>query len=245
MKSIGLVILLIICGCSSTEQSVYTSEPEKEYVVLLHGMGRTDRSMLRVQMHLEEEGYNVVNISYASTADTIQEIVEKLKKEIPARCDDASKRVNFVTHSLGGILVRAYLAEGPKINLGRVVMLAPPNRGSEIVDTFKDIGFYRHITGPAGQALGTSADSVPRTMGRADFEVGIIAGDRSFNPLYSSLVKGKDDGKVSVENAKLDGMKDFLVVHSSHTFIMQRKYVIDQIILFLKRGHFDHGADEK
>jgi pimeloyl-ACP methyl ester carboxylesterase len=242
--TVSLILLLLMCSCRNAGLMSEMRNPDDEYVVLLHGMGRTHRSMTRMQKMLTDEGYAVVNLPYDSSSGTIEKIVKRLEREIPAKCIISSKRINFVTHSLGGILVRAYLAKDPDIQIGRVVMLAPPNKGSELTDTFKGIKLYEQLNGPAGLELGTGSNSLVVTLGPADFEVGVIAGDRSMNPLYSSIVKGLDDGKVSVENAKLEGMKDFLVVHSTHTFIMQRKFVIAQVIRFLKYGQFDHRQSE-
>jgi len=117
-------------------------------------------------------------------------------------------------------------------------MLSPPNNGSEITDRFKDNFFYKALTGPAGQQLGTEPESVPNHLGPADFELGIITGDFSLNPYFSRLINKSNDGTVSVESARIEGMSDFLVVRSSHTFIMQNKNVIDQVVHFIRNGEF-------
>ena len=124
-------------------------------------------------------------------------------------------------------------------NLGRVVMLSPPNQGSEVVDKLKDFPLFKWLNGPAGQQLGTDKDSLPNSIGPPDYEVGIITGDRSINPILSLLIPGEDDGKVSVKNAKLKGMKDFLVVHKSHPFIMNDENVLKQVTFFIENGVFD------
>ncbi len=140
---------------------------------------------------------------------------------------------------MGAILVRYYVEHHEVPHLGRVVMLSPPNNGSEVVDKFKDSPIFRWINGPAGQQLGTGADSLPKTLGAPNYEVGIITGDKTINPILSLLIPGKDDGKVSVESAKLRGMKDFLVVHKTHPFIMNDKKVLEQVTAFLKNGAFN------
>jgi hypothetical protein len=149
-----------------------------------------------------------------------------------------ASKINFVTHSMGGILVRYYLENYEVPHLGRVVMLSPPNQGSEVVDKLKESPIFQWINGPAGQQLGTDADSIPKTLGPPNYELGIITGDRSINPILSLLIPGKDDGKVSVKNAKLAGMKDFLVVHKTHPLIMNDEEVLQQVTAFLKKGMF-------
>ena len=117
-------------------------------------------------------------------------------------------------------------------------MLSPPNKGSGTIDSMGGNRLFRFVMGPAALQLGTGGSSVPNSLGPADFEVGIIAGNRSVNPLGSWLVEGRDDGSVSVESAKLDGMKAFLVVPENHTFIMYDARVIEEVIHFIQRGSF-------
>lgn len=154
-----------------------------------------------------------------------------------AECE-TQQPVSFVTHSLGGILVRQFLSENALHNLHRVVMLAPPNQGSEVVDSLADVPGFHLINGDAGLQLGTDENSVPRRLGSADFDVGIIAGTFSVNPVLSTLIPDVDDGKVSVERTKLDGMRDHLEMDVSHPFIMSDDAVIDQVLHYLRHGKF-------
>ena len=117
-------------------------------------------------------------------------------------------------------------------------MLAPPNQGSELTDHFKDDAWYRWWMGPAGQQLGTDSASLPRSLGPVEVEVGIIAGRDSFEPWFSRLIPGEDDGKVAVERTKLPEMTDFLVVDSNHPFIMSNPTVMEQVRHFLASGRF-------
>jgi hypothetical protein len=189
---------------------------------------------------LKESGYRVVNDDYPSRKDSIQALAETTIPKALERCGDAGK-VSFVTHSMGGILVRYYLSSEDLPRLARVVMLSPPNKGSEVVDKLADIPGYELINGPAGQQLGTGTLDLPRSLGPATFELGIITGNSTVNPILSLLIPGADDGKVSIENAKLEGMADFLVVEHSHPFIMSADFVICQTVHFLRYGRFDRS----
>jgi pimeloyl-ACP methyl ester carboxylesterase len=221
---------------------VFSSAPlyaDIECVVLLHGLARTSDSMGPLEETLSKNGYQVANINYASRHNTIEQLAPTVIREGLDSCADASI-VHFVTHSLGGILVRYYLANQDIQQLGYVVMLAPPNQGSEVVDNWQNIPGYKSLNGPAGLQLGTGAQSIPKQLGPVLFPLGIIAGTRTINPLLSLSLPNPDDGKVSVENTKVDGMADFIEVPHTHTFIMRSETVIQQVLHFLKHGRFAH-----
>jgi pimeloyl-ACP methyl ester carboxylesterase len=211
-----------------------------EGVILLHGLCRTPGSMEKMAKGLSERGFAVVNQGYPSREKSIAELSESaisdaLEDPRLAECE----KIHFVTHSMGGILVRSYLKRHQLEKLGRVVMLAPPNQGSEVVDKIGYWRIFKALNGPAGNELGTGENSVPILLGKVDFELGVIAGDRSINWINSSfMINGPDDGKVSVIGTEVEGMKEQAVVHSTHPMIMKKKQVIELTAGFLKNGSF-------
>lgn len=212
--------------------------------IVLHGLGRTSDSMDKIAQALGEAGYKVWNDSYPSRDKPINELAQAAIEPAVEFCQDNNiKSINFVTHSLGGILVRYYLQDHEIKNLNRVVMLSPPNKGSEIVDQLKELKIYQFITGPVGQELGTDESSLPNQLKPIKGEIGIIIGNSTSDPWFSWLIPGEDDGKVSVASSKLSEMKDFLIVDHGHTFIMRKDDVIDQILYFLDEGTFEHQTD--
>lgn len=208
-------------------------------VVLLHGLARTSRSMERLEQAFSAAGFVVLNVDYPSREYPIAELSRRVVGGALAdRRLAACPRIHFVTHSLGGILVRHHFASGADARLGRVVMLGPPNQGSEVVDRLRSWWLFRRINGPAGSELGTGADSVPRALGPVGFELGVIAGDRSINWINSLMIAGTDDGKVSLERTKVAGMKAHLVLPVSHPFLMRDPGVIRAALHFVQQGRF-------
>jgi triacylglycerol lipase len=235
-----LVLLAHVGGALTKDDPPPDMQPRAEIVVLLHGIARSHQSMGRIESALSSRGFEVVNLGYPSTEKGIDELSEFLGETLATCCADPDTIVHFVTHSMGGIVVRYHLAQRDQPNLGRVVMLSPPNSGSEIVDLLRDNVLFELTMGPAAKELGTDSSSVPRRLGPVDFELGVIAGSYSVNPVFSELIPGLDDGAVSVDSTKTPGMADFLVLPYSHTFIMRNPEVIEQIVFFLENGTFDH-----
>lgn len=210
-----------------------------EAVILLHGLARSDRSMVQMAEALEEEGYAVLNVDYPSREAEIESLAEMVIGQ--ALTNDrvmAADKIHFVTHSMGGILVRQFLETNVIDRLGRVVMLGPPNRGSEVVDQLGDYELFAAINGPAGRQLGTDSNSVPNRLGPVRFELGVIAGDRSINWINSGMIAGPDDGKVSVASTKVEGMKEHLVLPVTHPYLMKNARVIEETLCFLSSGRF-------
>ncbi|MFV2057800.1 MAG: esterase/lipase family protein [Thiohalomonadales bacterium] len=211
----------------------------KECVILLHGLARSADSMEEMATKLEKEGYVVSNIDYSSREYTIEVLAERAIGRGLLECKQKSATpINFVTHSLGGILVRMYLKNNQRTDVARVVMLGPPNHGSEVVDNLKNFPGFEWFNGPAGMQLGTGDTDLPNLLGPVNVEVGIIAGTQSMNLFLSLFLPDPDDGKVSVESTKVEGMSDFIALPTMHPFMMTNDTVIDQTIYFLKNGKF-------
>ncbi|MGD8494687.1 MAG: alpha/beta fold hydrolase [Gemmatimonadales bacterium] len=208
-------------------------------MIVVHGLGRSALSMAVLTGRLRSAGFRATAFQYPSRRASIATLTERLAARVARSCAGRDSSVHFVTHSLGGILVWNYLAGTSGPHRGRVVMLSPPARGSELADAFTDVPLLRSVLGPALTELGTDPDSLVRRLPAADFELGVITGDRSLNPLSDHLIPGPHDGKVSVERARVPGATDFLVVPASHTFIMNRGDVAGQVVAFLRHGRFD------
>lgn len=210
-------------------------------VILLHGLGRTSHSMQPMADALTEAGFKTVNLDYASREHPIEELAMQVIPQGLQRCSAVgATKVHFVTHSMGGILVRYYLSQKSLESLGRVVMLSPPNQGSEVADAMQDSALYQWYNGPAGQQLGTEPGSFVQKLGPVRYPVGVITGSEHafFDFWLSDLIPGRNDGKVSVARAKVSGMADFLVLPYSHPFIMEAPEVIKETIQFLRQGCF-------
>ena len=220
-----------------------SGEKSGDHIVLLHGIGRTKITMAPLAGYLSWTGYNVINVDYASRKKPIEELVEDIHKVLEQRHLDPSRKINFVGYSLGGLVIRAYLSKYRPPNLGSVVMIGTPNQGSEVADFLKDYSVYKKYFGPAGQQLSTDQQEIKGLLGVIDYDVGVIAGRLSIDPISSLLIiPGSNDGKVSVERTKVNNMKDHIVLNTTHTFMINNPGVMKQVRHFIEHGRFARKA---
>ena len=190
-------------------------------------------------MALERAGFATFNLDYASRSKALEALAEDIRPAIQHFADRIDGSVHFVCHSMGGLLARVYIARHRPKHLGRVVMLGTPNSGSEIADRLKNFGAYRAFFGPAGQQLGTQRNSaIEALFPPVDYPVGIIAGNRSIDPVAATMLPKPHDGRVSVANTKLEGMADHVIVRTSHPWLVRNGEAIAQTMAFLRNGKF-------
>ncbi|MEP3431197.1 MAG: alpha/beta fold hydrolase [Roseibium sp.] len=209
---------------------------DKEIIVLLHGLGRNANSMWLLASRLEDAGYYVERVDYSSLHQDPGEILEDISSQINSCCQSHGYPVHFVGHSLGGLMVRAYLQNYNVGHLGNVVLIGTPNKGSEAADHFSG-SWLMNIMGPTAKTLGTDATSFPKSLEAPYYPVGIIAGIRE-SSLNDPVIPGKDDGVVSVEATKIDTMTDFILLETGHSMMRYDREVADQTLEFIKTGTF-------
>jgi triacylglycerol lipase len=205
---------------------------KREAIVLLHGLNRSSMSMVPIALAARHRRYTVINWRYRSTRRSIAGHADALARELAPRLRNFS-RVHFITHSLGGIIVRRFLDATPLPNLGRVVMLAPPNGGSEVADVLHPL--LGAIMKPLAELTTAAAVGLPESH----FPVGVIAGSRSHIRLFSRWMHDvPNDGVVSVERTRLARMSGFVVLPHTHTFLPWSRNPIAQAMTFIERGAF-------
>lgn len=227
-------------GTGDEARGLESGTAARRCVVLLHGLGRLSSSMGELGRKLERSGFLIANIGYPSRSMPINELAKLAVREGIDSCREqgSDEPFSFVTHSLGGILVRAYTSEFGSEFIDHVVMLGPPNQGSRLVDGMSGIPGFRFVTGPAGMELASGDNSIIQQLGPVDFDLGVIAGDSDLYPMISFLLKGPSDGIVSVESTRVEGMKEHIVLPVTHTFMMHDNEVIDHVLHYLNTGSF-------
>lgn len=211
-------------------------------VIVLHGIIRTKASMAGLAKFLEKEGdFRVLNVDYPSTQYPLEKLIDIIHPEIKTFIDSLSGEVHFVGYSMGGLLIRAYLKKYRPAHLGKVVLVASPNQGSEVADFLKNFWLYKKICGPAGQQLITNQESFKHLFTEVDFESGMIAGNKPINFLSSYLIGKPNDGEVSVQSTQLEGAQDHITLRCNHLFFPSNQKMWKQVLHFLQLGQFEHG----
>lgn len=234
---ISLSALLLGCATPSAKIDVLAGsslQHKAECVVLLHGLARSSRSMRKLERALNGAGFRTLNIDYPSTRFTNAQLLERfIHPSISKHCPTDVYQLHFVGHSMGGILSRLYIQQQRPAKLGKVVTIASPHQGTELVDRLGWIPLFKWINGKSGYEMGVKAETLLDTLPKPDYPVLAIVGTFSGNPFYSLLIPGKDDGKVSIRSASLDGAEKVLELPYSHTYIMNKSKVIEAVLDFV------------
>ncbi len=246
MKLIKQVIILIfLFSFVSVQNNVFPHNisNRKDFVYVLHGLGLGKSTVELLALRLEKAGFVVEPIVYKSINETPQDILHTVTKQINNSMPDSDYMVHFVGHSLGGLMIRAYLDSNHVTNLGRVVLIGTPNQGTPIVDRYRD-SWWMKLLGPMSRALGTDENSFPNSIGIPYYPVGIIAGTMEIIN-NEKIIPGQDDGIVPLESTKLEQMTDIIIIKTNHAFLPKSRTVAEQTITFLRNGHFKKAQFEK
>jgi pimeloyl-ACP methyl ester carboxylesterase len=213
-------------------------------VVLLHGHGRSGRSMRALGEACEAVGLATLAPDYGMR-EAMDAIVARIAPRVAAFAAGLDGPVHVITHSLGGLVARVLLTAQRPAALGRVVMIAPPNAGSPLAEMLYEYGLGELVLGPVGGFLRTARDGhVQARLGAVDFELGVIAGDRAYDLVIpAGLMPLPHDGKVPVAATRVDGMRDHIVLPVAHTFMIRDPRVVAQALAFIQTGAFARSCD--
>lgn len=206
-----------------------------ENVILVHGILRGSSSMNKIRRGLSHQGFIVTDFGYSAKDGSIDEISARLHKEA---CKIGKGKIHFVTHSLGGIIVRYYISKYKPNNIGRVVMIAPPNSCSVFAAKLSNLPLYESILGRPGREIAHGEDCIVKDLPEPDFEFGIIAGGTGFKMGFNPFLKGDNDGTVLLNETKMSGMSDFMQIRGQHSLLLFSKEVVFGSINFIKNGKF-------
>lgn len=243
VRQTTLALLAATLAClpvSPVAASTRDDATPRDTVVVLHGLGRSPSSVWLLAERIEAAGFRVERVGYRSLRDDPRGVLANVRSQIDRCCAQRDGQVHFVGHSLGGLLARAYLADRPLKNLGRVVLIGSPSQGTPVVDDYRD-SWWMKLAGPTAAALGTGTNSFPKSLPRPDYPLGVIAG-RSTRLVEYPAIAGEDDGLVPVDATRVEGMQDFVVVDAGHAMLRYKEQAAEQAITFLRFGHFQHPA---
>ena len=249
LQSLLLALFLPLASCTTSPIVIQSNQLSAnrvelnhlECVVLVHGLWRSSSAMTSIKDDLKKYGYQTINIDYPSTEENIPALVKDYLEQGYQQCAATGAPViHFVTHSLGGILVRQFLQSHRLPEGGKVVMLSPPNKGSELSEKFGSSGWYQWLVGPAGVSLSMKEGGLLRSLNAIKEPLGIIAAYRDWSLWPESWLPTPNDGTVSVQSTKLPEMDDFIMINSGHSFMRFNDEVHSQIRQFLAYGAFLH-----
>ncbi|MFT2091590.1 alpha/beta fold hydrolase [Paraglaciecola sp. 2405UD69-4] len=241
VNSLILAMLTLTMGCSHLNAEPVEYQASDELVVLAHGLGRSDWAMWRLAQRFENANYKVCRLDYSTLGVSVAEVLAETSKQID-RCIVNAPKVHFVGHSLGGLVIRAYL-QNNQVKLdqdrtGQVVLMGTPNKGSELADYYND-SWLMKVAGGISRALVTGTKSLGNNLDELDVNLGVIAGTKPLL-LTSKKFTGPNDGLVSVESTKLNFMSDFIAIDVGHSQMRYNLEVAEQTIHFLRKGEFKH-----
>ena len=208
-------------------------------VAVLHGIFQPAFTMIPFCRHLEKQGYSVLNVDYPSTSHPISALAEYVAESVYGHAASVDGRLHLVGYSMGGLVIRALLRDVLPVNLGRVVMIGTPNHGSEVADFLRSFFPYRYLYGPAGQQLVTDQTAFADIFSNDLYDLGIIAGDVSINPIVNRIIGKPSDGRVSVDSTRLACAADHVTVPTPHAFLPHSRSVWRQTASFLRDGKFE------
>jgi hypothetical protein len=232
-----LLTFILLSGCVTGNNPVTKPDPLDEIVVkkdativLLHGQGRTRLSMVVLGKRFRSAGYQTLNFPYNQTIRSLDEISGQLVEFIGQKVKTSD--YHLIGHSLGNVIIRNAFRKDYPAGLGKIVMLAPPNQPAHLAKRLKKNLIYRVFTGDSGQKL--SEEKFYRDLPIPRVPFGVIAGDKGQSLTFSE----PNDGVVTVESTKLEGMADWILLHHGHTFIMNCKDTFEHCVRFVESGRF-------
>lgn len=235
-----IFMVFSISGCSNTFQYhwEYPDKHKDECVVLVHGLRANSSFMEELENALVDSGYRVLSVDYPSSQYKIQALADTAIGTALMMCGSCCDTVHFIGHSMGNTLIHYYLQKTRPGKVHRIVMIAPVNQGTELINRLEWIPGFATLNSPAGMQLGCGPDRFLQSLSPLPHDIGIIAGNRTINPIASLIIPGKDDGRVSIEHTKMQGMDDFILVPSNHHWIVKKDSTVRSALRFIQHGHF-------
>lgn len=248
------------------------SRKNQDFLVLLHGIYGKSSDMESIAQNFKDN-YRIINIQYPTTKETAEEIsdlyiepnIENIKEQIFSEnfhkkignqyyeiTENSNKinknfnqniKINFVAHSMGTGILRYYLKENPLENLGKVVFISPPSHGSHLAD----VPFVDKLPSMLGKVVpqfSTKKDSFVNQLGEPDYDYMILIGNKTNNPLYSMIIRGKDDGMVPLKTAKMKSDNFKIIENTTHTSILKDKRTMKEISEFFKSSDLNKEKEK-